>query len=190
VELVASGAIGRLRLIRASFSFHVRDRADVRLRSGLAGGSLMDVGCYCVNAARLLAGDPEDAGGWQVIGGDGVDVMFLGTLRFPREVLAQFDAGFVVAERYHLEVVGGDASLFVADPWHCRTPGIELRRGRDVERIEIPAVDPYRLEAENLAAAIRGQSSPLLGRADAVGQARTIQALYGAADAGLPVPVV
>lgn len=189
-ELVRSGAIGRLRLIRASFSFPLRDRADVRLKSGLGGGSLMDVGCYCVNAARMLAGEPEDAGGWQIIGGDGVDVAFLGSLRFPGEVLAQFDAGFVVAERHDLEVVGSEASLFVADPWHCRTPGIELRRGREVEPIEIPSANPYRLEAENLAAAIRGEGSPLLGRADAVGQARTIQALYGAADAGRPVPVV
>ncbi len=182
VELVGSGAIGRLRLIRASFSFPLLDQTDVRLRSELAGGSLMDVGCYCVNASRLVAGEPVAAGGWQVTGGDGVDIAFVGSMRFTDDVLAHFDSGFVLAERHDLEVVGDEASLFVTDPWHCLTPGIELRHGRAVERIDVPAENSYRLEAENLAAAIRGEGQPLLGRADAVGQARAIEALYAGVD--------
>ncbi len=58
-ELVAGGAIGRLRLIRAAFSFPLSDAVNVRLQAGLHGGALMDVGCYCVSAARLLAGEPD-----------------------------------------------------------------------------------------------------------------------------------
>ena len=187
VELVGSGQIGRLRLIRASFSFPLGDRSDVRLRAELDGGALMDVGCYCVNAARLLAGEPVAVTGAHVTGGDGIDVAFVGTLQFDDEVLAHFDAGFVFSERHDLEIVGEQASLFVTDPWHCRRPGIELRRGQSAELIEIPAVDSYRLEAENLSAAIRGWGSPLLGRADAAGQARTIEALYAAAGSGRSV---
>ncbi|MGH2876765.1 MAG: Gfo/Idh/MocA family protein [Solirubrobacteraceae bacterium] len=188
-QLVGEGAIGRLRLIRASFSFPLADAADVRLRAGLDGGALMDVGCYCVNAARLLAGEPESATGEQVVGGDGVDIVFAGMLRFADDVLAHFDAGLALANRHDLEVVGDSGSLRVADPWHCRAPGIELRRGAEVERVEVAAADPYRLEAEDLAAAIRGERAPLLGRADAVGQARAIEALYAAADAGAAVPL-
>ncbi|MGH2927262.1 MAG: Gfo/Idh/MocA family protein [Solirubrobacteraceae bacterium] len=186
-QLVGEGAIGRLRLIRASFSFHLADAADVRLRAGLDGGALMDVGCYCVNAARLLAGEPESATGEQVVGGDGVDIVFAGMLRFADDVLAHFDAGLALANRHDLEVVGDSGSLRVADPWHCRAPGIELRRGAEVERVEVAAADAYRLEAEDLAAAIRGERAPLLGRADAVGQARAIEALYAAADSGSAV---
>jgi xylose dehydrogenase (NAD/NADP) len=103
------------------------------------------------------------------------------------EVLAQFDAGFVFDDRHDLEIVGEQASLFVTDPWHCRRPGIELRSGQSPELIEVPAADAYRLEADNLAAAIRGQGPPLLGRADAAGQARTIEALYAAAGSGRSV---
>jgi D-xylose 1-dehydrogenase (NADP+, D-xylono-1,5-lactone-forming) len=124
VELVGSGAIGRLQLVRASFSFPLHDPADVRLSAELDGGALMDVGCYCVNAARLLAGEPRVAGGWRVDGGDGVDVAFVGTLRFDGDVLAHFDAGLVFDARYDLEVVGDEGRLVVADPWHCLTPGI------------------------------------------------------------------
>jgi xylose dehydrogenase (NAD/NADP) len=187
VELVGSGAVGRLRLIRASFSFALRDPQDVRLQRGLAGGALMDVGCYCVSGARLLGGEPVAVSGTQVSGGDGVDLAFAGWLRFPDDVLAHFDAGFLFAGRHDLEVVGDEGHLFIADPWHCRRPGIDLHRGGDTERIEITTADSYRLEADNLAAAIRGRGAPLLGRADAAGQAATIEALYAAADSATVV---
>ncbi|MGZ4171185.1 MAG: Gfo/Idh/MocA family protein [Solirubrobacteraceae bacterium] len=187
VELVRSGAIGRLRLVRASFSFNAGDPADVRLSAGLAGGSLMAVGCYCVSAARLLAGEPELVSGAQVIGGDGVDVAFTGWMRFPGDVLAHFDSGLVCDDRFELEVVGEEGSLAVADPWHGLEPGIELRREHTAELIEIPPANAYGLEADNMAAAIRGAQAPLLGREDAVGQARAIEALYASADTGAPV---
>jgi predicted dehydrogenase len=73
--------------------------------------------------------------------------------------------------------------LFLDDPWHGLTPVIELRRDGNIERIELPRVDSYMLEAENMAAAIRGTAEPLLGRADALGQATAIRALYDAATA-------
>ncbi len=183
MQLVQAGSIGRLRLIRAAFSFAIGadDAANVRLSAQLGGGALMDVGCYCVSAARLLAGEPQAVSGQQLVGGDGVDVAFAGAMRFDSDVLAHFDAGIELAARDELEVVGDEASLFLDDPWHCREPVIELRRDGTVKRIELDAADSYRLEAENLSAAIRGQAQPLLGRADAVGQARVIEALYAQA---------
>ena len=186
VDLVRSGAIGRPRVIRTAFSFHFSDPEDVRLSAALEGGALMDVGCYCVNAARLLAGEPELVSGTQVLGGDGVDVTFTGWMRFGGEVTAHFDSGLILNDRFDLEVVGEEASLFLSDPWHCRAPGIELRRGQATELIEVPSANAYRLEADNLAAAIRGDGVPLLGRADAEGQARAIEALYASADSGAP----
>ena len=183
-ELVHGGAVGRLRLIRASFSFLAGDPANVRLRAALDGGALMDVGCYCISGTRLLAGEPERVTAEQALGGDGVDVVFAATMRFQGEVLATFDAGLALAARDELEVVGEDGVLFLDDPWHCRKPVIELRRDGDVERISLEPTDSYRLEAENMSAAIRGEAEPLLGRSDAVGQARAIEALYEAAKMG------
>jgi predicted dehydrogenase len=183
-ELVADGAVGRVRMIRAAFSFLARDPADVRLSAALGGGALMDVGCYCVSGARLIGGEPERVTAEQSTGGDGVDVTFAATMRFPGDVLAHFDAGLALAERDELEVIGEQGSLFLDDPWHCRTPLIELRRDGEVERVAIDRADSYRLEAENMSAAIRGEAAPLLDRADAIGQARTIEALYTAAASG------
>ena len=184
VEIVGAGAIGRLALIRATFSFSITNRSDVRLKPELAGGALMDVGCYCVSAARLLAGEPVAAAGQQAIGGDGVDVVFTGTLRFADQVLAHFDAGFELAPRDELEVVGDRGSLYLDDPWHCREPVIELRDRRGVQRIAIEPVDSYMLEADNMAQAVAGVAPALLGREDAIGQATTIQALYRSAAQG------
>jgi xylose dehydrogenase (NAD/NADP) len=182
-ELIAQGAIGRVRMIRAAFGFVANDPANVRLSVTLDGGGLMDVGCYCVSAARLIAGEPERVSAEQTIGGDGVDVTFAAVMRHPNDVLTHFDAGLALASRDLLEVTGDAGALLVNDPWHCRSPVIELTQNDGAtERIEIEKANSYRLEAENLSAAIRGKAEPLLGRADALGQARAIEALYAAAD--------
>jgi D-xylose 1-dehydrogenase (NADP+, D-xylono-1,5-lactone-forming) len=186
-ELIDEEAVGRVRMISSAFSFATNDSANIRLSSGLDGGALMDVGCYCVNASRMIGGEPQRVSAEQAIGGDGVDVAFAATMRLQNDVLAHFDAGLELAPRDLLEVVGDQGSLFLADPWHCREPVIELRRGGETERIVVEQVDPYRLQAENMSAAIRGERRLLLGREDAVGQARTIEALYASAERGSAV---
>jgi predicted dehydrogenase len=185
-ELVDEGAIGRLRLIRAAFSFPLDDAENVRLDAALDGGSLMDVGCYCVSGARFLAGEPEHAYSEQVQGDSGVDVLFTGTMRFSGDVLAQFDCGLVLQVRDELEAIGEEGSLFLDDPWHCTTPGLELRTEGGVEKIPVDAADSYRLQLENMSDAIRGRAEPLLDREDALGQARAIEALYRSAAEGGP----
>ena len=186
-QLVDEGAIGELRVVRSCFSYALYDEENIRLRTDVEGGSLMDVGCYCVSGSRLLAGEPERVYGEQYVGPSGTDWVFTGTLRFPGDVLAQFDCGTALGERDELEAIGTDGSLFLDDPWHCLEPVIELRRDGGVERIELEPVDSYRLEVENLSAAIRGDADPLLGREDAVGQARAIEALFRSAATGTAV---
>jgi D-xylose 1-dehydrogenase (NADP+, D-xylono-1,5-lactone-forming) len=183
VELLGDGAVGRVRMIRAAFGFVAADPENIRLSVWLDGGGLMDVGSYCVSAARLIAGEPERVSAEQALGGDGVDVTFAGVMRHADDVVSHFDCGLAIASRDLLEVVGDAGSLLLEDPWHCRNPGIQLRRNGESERIEIERANSYRLEAENMSAAIRGEASPLLGRDDALGQARTIEALYRAAEA-------
>jgi len=147
----------------------------------------MDVGCYCVNGSRFVAGEPELVFGHQFVGPSGTDWVFSGTMRFTNDVLAQFDCGTALHERDELEAIGENGSLFLDDPWHCVEPVIELRRDGGLERIEVEHADSYRLEIENLSDAINGSADPLLGRDDAVGQARAIEALYRSATTGLAV---
>jgi predicted dehydrogenase len=179
VELLPE--IGELRAIRSTFSFRISNPDDVRLRADLDGGSLMDVGCYTVSGARLIAGaEPVRVHGTQVIGPSGVDVAFAGLIRFPSGVAATIHSGFT-SEHASLEAIGESGSLLLAGaPWHGEAPAILLGD----REIPVAPDDPYRLEVENLSAAILGEAEPLLGRADALGQARTIAALYASAATG------
>jgi predicted dehydrogenase len=133
---------------------------------------------------RLVAGEPDRAHAEAWYGPTGTDWVFTGLLHFPSDVLATFDCGTALPNRDELEAIGSEGSLFVDDPWHCRRPGIELRRGDAVERIEVQFEDPYRLEFENLGDAIRGEAELLLGREDAVSQATVLQALHDDARRG------
>jgi predicted dehydrogenase len=188
-QLVDQGAIGELRLIRSAFGYSLYDEENIRLRMDVEGGALMDVGCYNVSGSRLLGGEPRHVYGEAWFGPTGTDWVFTGIMRFPNDVIATFDCGTAVSGRDELEAIGSEGSLFLDDPWHAVNPLIELRRDDDVERIELERADSYRLEVENLSDAIRGRGTPLLGRDDALAQARVLEALYESAQSAKQVAV-
>lgn len=187
VELVENGALGEVRTMSAAFSFTLADPDNTRMRPELGGGALMDVGCYCVSSMRAVAGEPERVHAEQIIGPTGVDMRAVAALRFPGGILARFDVGMDMPFRHELEVVGSEGSLFLADPWHAIAPTIELRRNGEVERIDTGPANAFLRELEDLCAAIGGEAAPLLGRADALGQARALDALLRSAAEGRPV---
>ena len=177
--------IGRLQAIRATFSFRIGDPADVRLQADLDGGSLMDVGCYSVSGARLVAGsEPVRVLGEQTLAPSGVDMTFAGLLRFPEGVIATIGSGFT-SDDASLEAVGDANILVMRSPWQGQARTLWLGD----REIPVTPVDPYPLELENMSAAILGEAAPLLGREDALGQARTIAALYESAATGVAVAV-
>ncbi len=180
-EIVPS--MGELQTIRGSFSFLLENQRDIRLNPDLAGGSLMDLGCYCVSAARLLTGEePDRVYAESVIGPTGVDVRMMGILHFPGGVTAELNCGFT-SDHTSLEAIGTHGWVKLPDPFHG-VRGVIIHDDTEV-RTETP--NPYRLELENMGAAIRGEGEALLGRADAMGQARTLEALYRSAATGTPV---
>jgi xylose dehydrogenase (NAD/NADP) len=175
--------IGALQTIRAAFSWLLENEADIRVSTELDGGSLMDVGCYCVSGLRLIAGcEPERVYAEAVVDGNGVERRMTATMRFPGNVIAEFTSGFTM-DHMGLEAIGRDGSIRLPDPWHCRQGVLFVND----EAVRVEPTDPYRLEVEDMARAIREGRPTRLGRADALGQARTIEALYRSADAGQPV---
>ena len=104
------------------------------------------------------------------------------------DVVACLEASFVVPRQQALVAVGDEATLLVSAPWRIDWGGtVEIHRGGDVEPVLVPGGDAYRLELENFADACERVAPPLLGRADALGQARAIDALYCAALEGRSV---
>jgi xylose dehydrogenase (NAD/NADP) len=172
--------IGRLQTIRASFNF-VQDREnDIRLSPELDGGSLMDVGCYCVSGARFATGEePEWVFGTSVGEPGGVDMRFNGILRFPSGVIAEFTSSFLVDHR-GLELIGTEGTVLFTDPWQSMPATVVV----DGVETAFDEIDPYQCEIDNVSAAIRGEVEPRLGRADALGQARALEALHRSAREG------
>jgi xylose dehydrogenase (NAD/NADP) len=183
-EVVAAGAIGELRQLSSSFSFTIANPKDVRLQPELDGGALMDLGCYCISSCRLLAGEPREVFGFQHLGPSGVDLRFDGLLRFAGDVLAEFHCAFDLPYGAGLEAIGSDGRVVVREPFRCSDPHLELNG----ERVEVEDLDRYLLQLENFSQAVRGEAEPLLGRTDALGQARTIAALYRSAETGAAAP--
>jgi predicted dehydrogenase len=185
-ELVASGALGALRLMRGSFSFTLSRDPDVRLRPDLDGGCIWDVGCYPVSYIRTVVGaEPEEVFGWQVTGPTGVDLLFAGQMRFPNNVFAQFDCAFNMPYRAQVEIVGSEATLTVPTPFK---PGLEteiyLTRGDDTEQIVIAGQELYQGEVEDMADAVLLGKPPRISLADSRGNVAALAALLQSARDG------
>ena len=191
-ELLDGGAIGDLRVIRAHFAFTAADPDDIRLQAALDGGGLMDVGCYCVSGCRTLAGaEPERACGRA---GARRPRRRRGARRHPalpgrraRPLRLRAD---LPRRPTSSRPSAPSGSLVLDDPWHGNDAVIELRRADgSVERIETGPANSYALELADFEAAVRGERQPLLGRDDALAQARTIAALYTSAERNAPCPI-
>ncbi|MFZ5909979.1 MAG: Gfo/Idh/MocA family protein [Chloroflexota bacterium] len=189
-ELVGKGALGELRLIRGAFTFVFTREDNYRFKKEMGGGSLWDVGCYPINYARTLVGaEPLEVFGWQVTGPGGCDETFVGQMRFPGDVLAQFDSSFRSSYRAEMEIVGSQASLRIPNPFKPdRREMLLLQRDGRQEKIHIRSSGAlYGGEVEDLADAILLGKAPRVSLADSRGNAAAITALAESAQAGKPV---
>ena len=182
--------LGPVQAFDAAFSFHLADPEDVRLDPDLAGGSLMDVGCYAVNAARLFCGEPKRVSAFARDARDaGVDTAMAAVLEYD-DALARLGSGFEQAESQYYRVETTDGWLH-ADPAFGVGPDervtLEWRtRGRTVVE-EFEPVDHYRLQVEAFADAVAGDGEPRVTRAETLGNTRTIDAIAESAASGAPV---
>lgn len=187
VELVKNRVIGDLRMIVADFSFHWPKpwNADSRLISNaLGGGGILDVGCYPVSMARLLAGaalgkafvDPDEVKGTGFIGRTGVDEYATASLKFPTGILAQVSCGVQVSRESGLTLYGSEGKIVVSKPWK---PGIEKivihRAGKEPEDMMIDSpLELYALEAETVAKYLPQRQSPTMSWEDTLGNLKAL----------------
>lgn len=185
-QLIRDGVLGEVKLIRTAFTFMLARQENVRLDPQLAGGGMMDVGCYCLSAARfLLDGEPTRV----YAAGDfdpqfHVDMLASGILEFPHARVL-FDTGFALPFRNDYEVVGTKGKLIAPAAFLPGSEG-ELRieiEGRQ-ERETFPPVNQWTLEFEHLSQSILDNTPPDYDVDDAVKQQRALDAIRRSMQSG------
>ncbi len=183
--MLDDGAIGELHTIDATFTFSLRDESNIRLSRELAGGSVMDVGCYCINMMRLMTGEePQHGEAVMEVGpSTGVDERLAGVLQFPAGVIGHFDSSLrsYRTHRYELRGSGGRIVVdegFVMDS--SKPTVIRHWHGTDFYgEVRIPPADHYQLMVEDFADALLNDRAPRFSPADAVANMRVIDLLLG-----------
>lgn len=181
-HLVAQGALGEVRSLRAAFDFTLDRADDFRWQAAKGGGALYDVGCYCVNGARLLLGREAV----QVYGVQrevrGVDGDFAGLLDFGGGQNAHFDCSFGAARDQFLTVLGSAGRLHLELPFSSSGQAVSLRLGDTVETFA--PMNPYEAMVAHFGRAVRGEEALRFTLEDALAQARTLDALFQSARQG------
>jgi D-xylose 1-dehydrogenase (NADP+, D-xylono-1,5-lactone-forming) len=185
-ELLSEGAVGGVRQAVAQFGHRLDDPTDVRGIGSLGGGSLGDVGCYCVSALRLAFGsEPRRASAFARFDEEGADRELAGVLEFDSGV-GIVSSSISSARRERMEVVGEDGRISLDAPFRADKAGgtMEIMRGGETSTETFEAADPYRVELEEFAAAVREGREPAVGPREILGNARAIGALLESARSG------
>lgn len=185
VELVREGVVGRVRIVRAVFSFAGKHDPNGRLlRPELGGGGILDVGCYTASVTRLVAGaangkafeDPIDVKGSVIRAETGVDAMAAATLTFPGEILGELSCGVSLQRESILEIYGEEGMIRLPRFWHPPGPIEVLDYASNTTRVieTDPNPELYAIEADAVAEAIPNQQSPLVSWEDTLGNMRVL----------------
>lgn len=184
VELIKSGAVGEVRLIQASFGFHAGYNPESRLfKNDLAGGGILDVGCYAVSMSRLIAGaargqsfaNPVDVRASGHLGSTGVDEWTSAILKFPGDIIAQVSTSVSVNLENCVRIFGSDGRLTIPNPWVSNRTSpestailLQKNGSKDATSIRVDAsVTSFSFEADAFSAALAA------GRTEAIPPAMT-----------------
>ena len=187
-EILDSGTIGNLHLIRGAFTYIASRPNDVRFDPALGGGCVWDVGCYPISYARAMVGlEPEEVFGWQILSPAGVDINFVGQMKFPGDIYAQFHASFITPYAPFMEIIGDQGTLYIPTPF---VPGknekISLKQGDQSQVIRINGPDLYQGEVTDMEDAILFGKPSRVTLEDSRNNTAVILALLESACSGHP----
>jgi len=191
VAAVKSGAIGEVRLIRTSFCFKVSQwQGNIRFAPDLAGGVMMDVGCYCLNFSRLYANsEPSRIHVVHHRHESGVDDIAAGTLVFPNGVIATFNCGMSVHADNTATICGSEGFIEIPVPWKPPAKGSTFTIARSTPpKMDNPNAqappretrtitvegDLYGLEADAFAASALDGAPAAVTKDDTLGNQRAL----------------
>ena len=192
VEIARSGKLGKLRMFNSVFALQVRE-GDIRVRRKMGGGSLYDIGVYCINAARYLFQDnPVEVCTFSVKGMDRrfreVDEMSGALLRFPGDRLASFICSFGAADVSSYELIGTKGRLQVDPAFDYSGPLMQrLTLVGKTQTRRFPASDQFAAELIYFSDCIRRNKEPEPSGLEGLIDVQIVQALYRSAAQRKPV---
>ena len=183
--IIESGEIGDVRIIQSHFRGTMNRQEDYRLQSGMGGGALYDVGCYCVHATRMILGQEPLAVAAHAQMDRGVDMSLAAIMSFPGGTLAHFDCSFDAFDRQQVEIIGQHGTILVE--WAFRPdlgePTLSIRSSVSERRETLPQVNTYLLQIEHFQAVVEKKVAPLSDQRQASLNMKVIDAIYQAAKA-------
>jgi D-xylose 1-dehydrogenase (NADP+, D-xylono-1,5-lactone-forming) len=194
MEAVRSGAIGQVKIIRASFCYRTTRITDnIRFSRELAGGALMDVGCYCINFCRMVAGaEPAKISAAAQLLSCGVDEASSALLEFPNGIQATFNCGMGVQADNTTSICGTDGYIEIPIPWKPPVRNAAWVLGRSIPPLQdlagkpAPTTQPremrtvnanaelYAMEADDFARAVLDQEPLRVSREDSLGNMKIL----------------
>ncbi len=193
-DLVQGGVIGELMAVEASFRFLLTRADDVRLQPEWGGGALLDVGCYCVNFARVFLGDmPRDVYAWaHMDDAHGVDRSVHALLEYGSGKHAAVSCSFDGGLYQRAALIGTKGAIRLDEPFvtWAGPPHLTLHVGETEQSIAFDPVDTFRLEIEDFCAAVRSGDGPMLESTEGLLNARILDRIMAAAKSpsGTPRP--
>ncbi|MBG9791709.1 oxidoreductase [Paenibacillus dendritiformis] len=183
-DIIEAGEIGEVRGIHGAFTFNnAGDAGNVRYKKEWGGGSIYDVGCYPISAARYVLGTEPVAATVQAFfspeHGD-VDMMASGLLEFPNAVGLTFDCGMWAASRNTLEILGSDGRIELPSAF-VGNAAFTVHGVNGTREETPPELNTYALQADNLARAVWGMEKLLFEPEDAVLNMKAIDACLASA---------
>ena len=182
-ELIDSGAIGEVRMVKASWRFFLDRPGCIKLFPELGGGSSWDVGCYPVNLISYLVGnDPETVVAVKNMK-DGVDYSLSAILKFSNGIMAELDCGFDSFSYRALEISGSEGTMLVPEVFVDAPDPILIKAGRNgrTEEIAVPVQERYVEEVKAVCRAILDGRKELLPLEETIGNIRLMNRILKAA---------
>lgn len=188
-EILRSGEIGEIRGIHGTFTFNAsNNHGNVRFTKAWGGGSLYDIGCYPLSAARyLLEAEPEAATVQAFFSPehDNVDMMASGLVEFPGNIGLTFDCAMWAGSRNTLEILGSEGRLemapaFVGSP--VMSANFKVFNAAGEREVEAPRLNQYALQADDFARSLWGETALSFVSEDAVANMRVLEACLKSAE--------
>jgi len=184
---IADGVIGEIKVVQSHFSYFNIDPKNIRNNIDVAGGALMDIGCYCVSFPRFLF-NAEPTRVVSSIERDPVmktDRLTSALLDFGGGKISTFTCSTQLMPYQRVNIFGTNGHIEIEIPVNAPKDAsckIWIRTKTGSEEIVIPAVDQYTLQAEQFAKAILENSPVPTDLTDAVNNMKVIEAIFGSAE--------